>query len=98
MSSRPTRTELQDHGEFARRHIGPDPTELEVMLAAIGVASLDELMDRAVPEGIRQREPLDLPAGRSEREVLTDLRALARAAVMASSLKPRYSAPTGTPL
>jgi len=55
MSSRPTLNELQDHGEFARRHIGPDPSELAAMLATIGVASLDELMDRAVPERIRQR-------------------------------------------
>ena len=77
MSSRPTLTELQDHGEFARRHIGPDPSELAAMLATIGVASLDELIDRAVPQRIRQRQPLDLPAGRSEREVLTDLRVLA---------------------
>ena len=37
MSSRPTLNELQDHGEFARRHIGPDPGELAVMLATIGV-------------------------------------------------------------
>ena len=78
MSSRPTLNELQDHGEFARRHIGPDPGELAAMLATIGVATLDDLMDRAVPERIRQRQPLDLPAGRSEREVLTDLRVLAQ--------------------
>ena len=78
MSTRATLTELQDHGEFARRHIGPDPDELTVMLAAIGVGSLDELVDRAVPEGIRQRQALDLPPGRSEREVLTDLRVLAQ--------------------
>ena len=86
MSSRPTLTELQDHGEFARRHIGPDPGELAAMLATIGVASLDELMDRAVPERIRQRQPLDLPAGRSEREVLTDLRALAERNEVLTSL------------
>ena len=66
MSSRPTLTELQDHGEFARRHIGPDPGELAVMLATIGVASLDELLDRAVPERIRLRRAAR-PAGRPQR-------------------------------
>ena len=63
MSSRPTLTELQDHGEFARRHIGPDPGELAVMLATIGVADLDELMDRAVPAR-HPPAPAARPAGR----------------------------------
>ena len=66
MSSRPTLNELQDHGEFARRHIGPDPGELAVMLATIGVASLDELMDRAVPER-HPPAPAARPAGRPQR-------------------------------
>ncbi len=47
------------------------------MLATIGVASLDELFDRQIPEGVRLREPLDLPAGRSEQDVYTHLRELA---------------------
>ncbi len=77
MSSRRTLSELQDHGEFARRHIGPDDDELAVILATLGVDSLDALLDTVVPESIRVRQPLDLPEGRTEREVLTDLRALA---------------------
>ena len=40
------------------------------MLAALDVGSLDELVDRAVPEAIRDRAPLDLPAGRTEAEAL----------------------------
>ena len=43
-----------DPDDFAnRRHIGPSPTEMETMLSAIGVGSLDELIDQAVPTGIR---------------------------------------------
>ena len=45
MSTRPTLTELEDHGEFARRHIGPDPDEQAGMLADLGVGGLDELID-----------------------------------------------------
>ena len=77
MSSRPSLDQLQDHGEFARRHVGPDEHELPAMLAVLGVESLDELLDAAVPEKIRLRAPLALPEGRTEREVLTELRELA---------------------
>jgi glycine dehydrogenase len=86
MSSRRTLSELQDHREFARRHIGPDDGELAVILAALGVDSLDALLDTVVPESIRVRQPLDLPEGRTEREVLTDLRALAERNQVLTSL------------
>ena len=35
------------------------------------------MLDAAVPESIRRRDALELPAGRTEREVLTELRELA---------------------
>jgi len=45
--------------DFAnRRHIGPSPEEMEEMLAAIGVGSLDELIDQTVPKRLRQDTPL----------------------------------------
>jgi glycine cleavage system P protein (glycine dehydrogenase) len=47
------------------------------MLEELGVASLDELLDRAVPETIRDRAPLDLPPALSEAEALVWLRQLA---------------------
>jgi glycine dehydrogenase len=47
---------------FADRHIGPDADQVATMLAAVGHASLDALMDAAVPAGIRSRTPLELPA------------------------------------
>ena len=36
MPARPTLTELFDHGEFSRRHIGPTAHEQEAMLAVVG--------------------------------------------------------------
>jgi hypothetical protein len=39
--------------EFANRHIGPDAQETMEMLAVIGVDTLDELIDKTVPSGIR---------------------------------------------
>ncbi|CCH33717.1 aminomethyl-transferring glycine dehydrogenase [Actinosynnema sp. NPDC047251] len=68
-----------EHGTpFADRHVGPRPAELARMLDVIGVGSLEELAQRAVPESIRERElVLDLPAPATETEALAELRALA---------------------
>jgi len=47
------------------------------MLDALGYASLDALVDAAVPAAIRTRRPLRLPPARTEPEVLAHLRELA---------------------
>nr|WP_051703201.1 aminomethyl-transferring glycine dehydrogenase [Oerskovia turbata] len=51
--------------------------EIATMLAELGYDSLDALIDAAVPDSIRTDRPLDLPAARTESEVLADLRAIA---------------------
>jgi len=79
------------------RHIGPDDAEIAVMLDALGIASLDELIDRAVPETIRDRTPLALPAGLSEAETLERLRALADRNQILTSLIGRGYSNTFTP-
>ena len=63
--------------EFVDRHVGPTEPELERMLDVIGAKSLDELLDQTVPASIRSDVALDLPAARTEPEVLAALRALA---------------------
>jgi glycine dehydrogenase len=78
--------------EFADRHIGPSPDEIATMLDALGVATLDELVDRAVPEAIRDRTPLALPEGLTEAETLIRLRGLAdRNQVLTSLIGTGYS-------
>src|SRR5262249_13836732 len=62
---------------FADRHLGPRRDEVKRMLDALGVSSLDELVDRTVPRAIRSKQPLDLPAPRTESETLADLADLA---------------------
>jgi len=62
---------------FSSRHLGPRDGELPQMLRAIGVSSLDDLMDKALPESIRMTEPMNLPAGISEAAYLNKLRAMA---------------------
>ena len=62
---------------FAPRHIGPSPDERERMLQTIGVASLDDLIDAAIPSSIRLQAPLNLPPPESEHQYLRRLAHLA---------------------
>jgi glycine dehydrogenase subunit 1 len=57
--------------------------DLDAMLAAIGVPSVESLFERQIPEGVRLRRPLDLPDGRPEQDVFAHLRELARKNVSA---------------
>jgi len=59
--------------KFAFRHIGPRPSDVEPMLEAVGAASLDALIDEAIPADIRLKAPLDLPPAESEHEYLSHL-------------------------
>ncbi|KRB73839.1 glycine dehydrogenase [Nocardioides sp. Root190] len=68
-------------GPFVRRHIGPDDVQVETMLDRLGFASLDALMDAAVPKSIRSTDTLDLPAAADEETTAAELRALAAANV-----------------
>ncbi|MGW9677468.1 aminomethyl-transferring glycine dehydrogenase [Streptomyces koyangensis] len=68
---------LEQGVPFEQRHIGPDAGDRAKMLAQVGYGSLDELTAAAVPDVIKSAEALDLPEGRSEAEVLAELRSLA---------------------
>jgi glycine dehydrogenase len=61
-----------DH--FAFRHTGPRPEEIPAMLEKIGVKSLDELMEKAIPASIRLREDLRLKPGISEQAYFERIR------------------------
>ena len=62
---------------FLSRHNGPNATEQAEMLNAIGVKSLDELIEKTVPARIRLPKPLNLPQGMNEFEYLNHVKALA---------------------
>ncbi|HXG56088.1 MAG TPA: aminomethyl-transferring glycine dehydrogenase [Vicinamibacterales bacterium] len=64
-------------GTFQSRHIGPDAAERDEMLRAIGVPTLDALIDQTIPPGIRAGAPLDLPEADSEAGYLRRLRGIA---------------------
>ncbi len=62
---------------FVQRHIGPSAADEQQMLDAIGQPDLESLVRAAVPESIRLTESLALGEGRSEPEVIDELRQLA---------------------
>jgi len=68
---------LASADKFAPRHIGPTPVEVSEMLSTLGYDSLDSLIDATVPERIRYRSPLSIPAARTEAETLALLRCIA---------------------
>ena len=75
-----------DPDDFAhRRHIGPSPSEREHMLDAIGVASVEELIDQTIPRSIRQASELDW-APLTEGEVLARVREVATGNQLMTSL------------
>ncbi len=66
--------QLEMRGDFIRRHIGPDQPQVDEMLESLGLSSLDEMIDKSVPENIRTDKPLDLQIAKSERATVTYLR------------------------
>ncbi|HEX4467289.1 MAG TPA: glycine dehydrogenase, partial [Solirubrobacteraceae bacterium] len=59
------------------RYTSITPEDLDAMLAAIGVGSLQEIFDRQIPEGVRLGRALELPDGLPEQDVYEHLRELA---------------------
>ncbi|WP_374493807.1 aminomethyl-transferring glycine dehydrogenase [Zoogloea sp.] len=77
---------LEQGDDFIRRHLGPCSKELPGMLAAIGVDSLDALIDQTVPAGIRLSAPLALGEPTAEHVALARLKAIAGRNVVKKSL------------
>ncbi|MGH8378680.1 MAG: aminomethyl-transferring glycine dehydrogenase, partial [Gammaproteobacteria bacterium] len=75
-----TLSDLEQHGGFIDRHIGPDDDAQQAMLAELGFASRAALIDEVVPASIRRKDGLPLgpfSQPKSEREALSALHALA---------------------
>ena len=55
---------------FSTRHIGPNEAERSAMLAAIGVKSIAELVDKTIPAHIRLNGELNVENALTEQEYL----------------------------
>ncbi|MGM0503232.1 MAG: aminomethyl-transferring glycine dehydrogenase [Bacteroidota bacterium] len=62
---------------FVQRHNGPRDHEIETMVKKVGVSSLDELIEKAVPSSIMLDKPMQLGKGISEYEYLKKLKKIA---------------------
>ncbi len=65
--------------KFSTRHIGVSrESDLEAMLETIGVGSVEELISQVIPQSIRLKKPIALPAeGMSEYEYAAHIRSIA---------------------
>lgn len=73
----PERPSLAFPARFDARHIGPSDVEVDQMLKALSLESLDQLVFEAVPDNIRLDRRLDLNAPKSEHETLVQLKEMA---------------------
>jgi len=64
----------QQSNEFVARHIGPGESDTRSMLKTIGESSLENLIGKTVPAGIRMAEALNIPAAMSEHEYLKHIK------------------------
>lgn len=70
--------DLLSTDEFIARHIGPDTTEQAKMLATVGVESLADLIEKTVPQAIRQANLELSTQAISENEALVELQQIAK--------------------
>ncbi|WP_370088317.1 aminomethyl-transferring glycine dehydrogenase [Ekhidna sp.] len=68
---------LNDRVEFERRHNGPSEEEVSHMLKTIGLKSIDDLINEAIPAPILKKKPLDLPPSLNEFEYLNRMQKVA---------------------
>ncbi len=71
--------------EFIKRHIGPSAQDTEKMLAAIGLKSVDELIEKTIPSIIRSKKPMQIPEGLSEFEMLQSLKKIGEKNIVATN-------------
>ncbi|RMH64433.1 MAG: glycine dehydrogenase (aminomethyl-transferring) [Calditrichaeota bacterium] len=72
--------------EFQQRHLGPQESDIPAMLRTIGVDSLEQLMDEALPPHIRYEQPPYEEPGMSEADFLDHLRRIAAQNTLYKSL------------
>ncbi|MGV9350963.1 aminomethyl-transferring glycine dehydrogenase [Streptomyces spiralis] len=72
-----TSPEPSASGEFASRHIGASDADRAKMLTEVGYPTLAELIDAAVPDGIRSTAELNLPPAATEAAARADLQQFA---------------------
>jgi glycine dehydrogenase len=76
---------LQEFKMFPKRHIGPRSEDLNSMLGTLGLKSIHDLTEKAIPKGLLLQGNLDLPEPRTEPQLLSRARELANKNTVAKS-------------
>ena len=72
-----TLSQLEHHGAFIERHIGPSQEQQAAMLSAIGALSLNDLISTIVPADIQLPSPPAVGDALTEHLALAELKAIA---------------------
>jgi glycine dehydrogenase len=65
-------------GIFKERHLGPRQNDVNKIVKKLEYSALDDLMDAAIPESIRLRKKLEIPAALTELQALESLKEKAK--------------------
>ncbi|XP_064164076.1 glycine dehydrogenase (decarboxylating), mitochondrial-like [Anguilla rostrata] len=76
-SSRQIDRILPRHDDFVQRHIGPSEKEKGEMLYALGLETIDELIEKTIPSSIRLQRSLKMDDPICENEILQSLHSIA---------------------
>jgi glycine dehydrogenase len=68
---------LEANDGFIGRHVGPGDQDIDKMLAVIGADSIEDLIAKTIPGGLRAKGNLDLPDPIDEAAILAELASLA---------------------
>jgi glycine dehydrogenase len=85
-TSRSDLAQLEMRGNFINRHIGPNPQQVQDMLAELGLSELEDIIEMAIPANILNHEPLKLTETISERAVIRHLRKMCERNKMFTSM------------
>lgn len=72
-----TLSQLEHHGAFIERHIGPSPEQQAAMLDTVGAGSLTDLIASIVPADIQLPSPPPIGDALTEHQALAELKAIA---------------------
>lgn len=68
---------LQQSEKFVSRHLGPDTDEQIAMLESLGLHSIEELIDKVVPDAIRRHDTMAIDEALTEHQSLAKLKVIA---------------------
>lgn len=70
--------ELSHLEEFIHRHVGPNSRQIRSMVEALNVESVDDLIEKTIPAGIRSEETAKLLPATTEQRALQELKSIAQ--------------------